>query len=148
MRTMCVLLLVVCLASCVHTAIAPVADPNGVPVVVRVPGAKVGKKATPEQIAAIDRKVEQEVVGKTEEGKPDPAIISIGPVGFYGDMTTKSGEKFVGYVPLIMIRSTYPADVVDRVAGRIAVAYYRAAKKHYKVIPVTDLKNRPEKQKP
>ncbi len=150
MKVLFALLSAVFLSSCVHTAIAPVATPQGVPVVIRIPGARVGVKAKPEQIAAIDSKVEQAIVGKSGQAETakDPAIIAAGPVGFFGDVTTRKGEKFVGYSPAIVIRSTYPPDAVDRVAGQVAAAYYRAAKKHFDVRPITDFANKPSKPKP
>jgi len=137
------------LSSCVHTALSPVSSPEGVPVVVRVPGTRAGQKVDRSRIAAIDKKVEQEIAGKTAPGgKPDPRIIGIGTIGIYGDVKTKKGESFVGYAPSVVVRSTYPAEAVDRAAGLAAAAYYRAAKKHYTLIPVTDLAEKPRPKKP
>lgn len=148
MKVLSALLSVLFLSSCIHTAIAPVANPQGVPVVVRVPGVRAGQKATPAQIAAIDKKVEQTILGKSTPAKPDPAIIEAGALGFYGDVKTKQGERFVGYMPAVFIRSTYPPEAVDRAAGQAAAAYYRGAKKHYQLTPISDLQSQPKKPKP
>ncbi len=143
-----VLLVGVFLSSCVHTAISPVANPEGVPVVVRVPGARPGQKAPQTLIAAINAKVDKELAGNSPQEKPDPGIIGIGTVGIVGDMKKKGGEEFVGYAPMIVIRSTYPAETVDRATALTAAAYYRAAKKHFQLIPVTELASKPQAKKP
>lgn len=148
MKIPLVLFTTVFLSSCVHTAFSPVANPEGVPVVIRVPGARAGKIVDRKQIAAIDNKVEQEISGKSAAGKPDPRIVGIGTIGAYGDVKTKKGERFVGYLPMIVVRSTYPPEMVDRATALTAAAYYRAAKKHYTVVPISDLAEKPQKTKP
>lgn len=152
MKFLTVFLTAVFLSSCVHTAVAPVANPQGAIVVLRVPGVKVGKKPTEAQVAAINKKVENafpDVPAPPEGGAAvDPGIIDLRIIGFATDMETKRGEKFVGYVPMIVVRSTYPPDAVDRAAAMTAGAYYRAAKKHYDLIPITDLKTKPKNPKP
>lgn len=147
MKSQLVLLLSALLCSCVHTSLAPVANPQGLPVVIRVPGAKVGQKVDPERIAAIDRKVDREITGKNQPQIQDPAILDARTIGFVGDMKTKRGLKFVGYAPFILIRSTYPAELVDRAAGQAAAAFYRGAKKHYELIPVSELETKSPKPK-
>ncbi len=147
MKSQLVLLLSALLCSCVHTSLSPVANPQGVPVVIRVPGAKVGQKVAPERIAAIDKKVDREITGKNQTPINDPAIIDARTIGFVGDMKTKSGRKFVGYAPFILIRSTYPSELVDRAAGQAAAAFYRGAKKHYELIPASDIDTKSPKPK-
>lgn len=151
MKILLLLLPVLFLSSCVHTAIAPVATPEGVPVVIRVPGARWGKEVNADRIAVIDLKVDKEIakqIGSVGEVKKDPAILAAGPVGFYGDVRSKRGEKFIGYAPMIFIRSTYPPEAVDRAAAQLAAAYYRAAKKHFQVIPITEIASKPTEKKP
>lgn len=127
---------------------SPVASPAGVPVVIRVPGVKAGQKAKQEQISAINQRVEKELARNAPATKPDPRILTVGTVGPVGDVKSKKGERFVGYMPVVVVRAAYPAEAVDRAAGLIAAAYYRAAQKHYKVVPVTELANQPRKTKP
>lgn len=112
--------------------------------VIRVPGARVGEEVSKERVMAIDQKVEKEFTGKGDQSQPDPGIVAIGTVGVVGDVKTKRGEKFVGYMPLIVLRSVYEPEQVDRAAARIAAAYYRAAKKHYRLIPITEIESKPQ----
>ena len=146
-KSVFVLLSGVLLSSCVHTALAPVSTPDGVPVVIRVPGVRVGQNPTTAQIGVIDAKVSQDLKKDSAPEKPDPAILGVGSVGRYGEVTTKRGEKFVGYMPFVVVRSTYPPEVVERAAGMAAAAYYRSAKKHFQVVPLTDLKTKPKQVK-
>jgi hypothetical protein len=146
MKKPLVLLAAALLSSCVHTAIAPVASPDGVPVVIKIPGVRAGQKAERYQISALESKIQKGMIGNSAPVKPDPAVVSIGTVGKIGEVTTKRGEKFVAYAPLIVIRSTHPEEAVDRAAGLTAAAYYRSAKKQFQVIPVTELAASPKKK--
>lgn len=151
MKLVLVFLAAAFLSSCVHTAVAPVANPQGAIVALRVPGVKVGKKPTEAQVTAINKKVENafpDVPASGGSAGADPRILDLKIIGFATDMETKRGQKFVGYIPMIVVRSTYPPDAVDRAAAITAAAYYRAAKKHYDLIPVTDLKTKPKNPKP
>ncbi len=69
-------------------------------------------------------------------------------MGKYGEVITKRGEKLPVYLPFIVVSSTYPPEMVDRAAGQLAAAYYRAAKKRYQMVPMTELKEQPETNKP
>ena len=139
-----------CLVSCVHTAIAPVCTPEGVPAVIRVPKARYGEKAKPEVVKAMDEKIAKNLAspGAPPSSPPQPVTGStqIGVVGIVGDVKTKKGERFVGYSPMIVIRSTLPADQIDRAAGVIAANWYRSAKKSYDVYPITDFADAPKKK--
>lgn len=134
--------------SCVHTAVSPVANPEGVPVVIRVPGVRAGEKPSAEKIQKIDQKVNQEITKNMPTAPEDPGIIMMGTLGAVGDVKTKRGEKFVGYMPLIVIRSIYDPEIVDRAAAKVAAAYYRAAKKHYQLVPFSEIESKPKTAKP
>jgi len=105
-----------------------------------------GQKATVAQLTAIDKKVDKGMAASPEAPARDPRILDARMVGVVGDMTTKSGRRFFGYAPFILIRSTYPAEVVDRAAGLAAAAAYRSAKKSYELIPITDIADKPKKK--
>ncbi|GAA5119931.1 hypothetical protein JIN84_21095 [Luteolibacter yonseiensis] len=148
MKHALVLLCAALLPSCIHTSVAPVANPEGVPVVIRIPGVRPGQKPAKEHIAAMEKKIEEGIVGKSAPAKPDPAVLAMGTIGRFGEVRTKRGEKFAAYAPMVVIRSTYPEEMVDRAAGLTAAAYYRSAKKHFQVTPVTELASPPPKNKP
>lgn len=138
------------LVSCVHTAIAPICTPEGAQAVIRIPGVRHGQKATPEDLAKVDQKIAKGLVvpgtSNSETPEKSPGSTEIGLIGLYGDVTTKQGERFVGYCPMVVIRSTLPADQVDRAAGVLAAASYRSAKKSYEVRPLSDFVENPKKK--
>jgi hypothetical protein len=137
------------LSSCVHTAIAPICTPEGAQAVIRIPNARYGEKVSPEALRAVDEKIEKGIIlpgGGSQSSKPDPGFTQAGLIGLYGDVKTKRGERFVGYCPVVVIRSTLPAAQVDRAAGVIAASSYRSAKKSFQVIPITDLVENPKKK--
>ena len=56
MKWLLLLILALGLASCTHTALAPLTTPGGVPIAIRVPGVPAGGQARPSQVLAIDEK--------------------------------------------------------------------------------------------
>ncbi len=137
-----------CLTSCVHTALAPVCTPEGAPAVIRIPGLRYGQKPAPSDLKKIFDKVEKklEIPGAHDAPQQNTGLTEIGAVGIFGDVETKKGERFVGYMPMIIIKSTLPAEQVDRAAGVLAAGFYRSALKSYEVCPITDLVKKPDKK--
>lgn len=153
MKLLVVLSCLLCLVSCSHTAIAPVCTPEGTPAVVRIPKARYGKEVEPEALKsvleAIGEPLKEPGSAAPEASAAGRGIAEVGLVGPYGDVKTKKGGRFVGFFPVVVIRSTLPPDQVDRAAGILAAACYRSAKKSFDVYPTSDLLDKPKpKPKP
>jgi hypothetical protein len=144
MNRLLVLLLACVCASCVHTAAAPMATPSGEPAVIRVPGVAKGQQAKPSQLLAIDEQLLEGVTAETLvwryfpdlEGKVSAEATLMGIVG---DLETKGGREFHGYVPIIVLRANAPAARVEAAAARMAVDLYARAKKISEVYRLSQL---------
>jgi hypothetical protein len=134
-----------CLSSCVHTAIAPVCTPEGAQAVIRIPGLRYGQRPTPSDLQKVSQTVEKklDIPGANTRQQKDTGLTKVREIVIFGDAETKKGERFVGYMPTIVMQSTLPAEQVDRAAGVLAAGFYRSALKSYKVFPVTDLAQKP-----
>lgn len=150
MKYWTLLVCTLCLVSCVHTAVAPVCTPEGVPAVVRIPNARHGDKVNPAVVNAMNDKIDKGLVPpgmpSAEPAKPVGGSTQVAIMWFASDFTTKKGERMMGYVPMVAIRSSLPADQVDRAAGVIAAAWYRSADKRYDVYPISNFVKQPQKK--
>jgi len=143
-RLLPLLLLACCLASCVHTAAAPMSTPSGEPAAMRVRGVAKGRQAMPSQLLAIDEQLLAGVTAETLvwryfpdlEGKVSAEATLMGIVG---DLETTSGKQFHGYVPIVVLRANAPAARVEEAAARMAVDLYARAKKISEVYPLSQL---------
>jgi hypothetical protein len=149
MKWLLLLILALGLASCTHTALAPIASPAGVPIAIRVPDVPVGGKARPSQLLAIDEELLKGMTRETLIWKYFPELEGRGAadvslVGVFGEVTTKRGKQIQIYVPLLMMEADAPAARVDEAATRMGRDLYQRAKKTYEIYPVTDIANAPE----
>lgn len=148
MKEVLTLLLALCLASCVHTAAAPVSTPSGEPVAIRVPGVPTGASAKPSQLMAIDEQLLDGVTSETLVWRYFPDLegrvtARATLVGVVGEVITKRGRTIHAYVPIVVLQSDAPAPRVEDAAKRMAVDLYRRAKKTYDVYPLSQIADNP-----
>lgn len=144
-------LIAVGLASCVHTALAPLSTPKGEPVVISVPGVPKGGKAKPSQLMAIDEKLMEGITPDTLVWKYFPELEGHGRaqaqlMGVVGEVRTKRGEAIYAYLPLVALQAPAPASRVEDAANKLAADLYQRAKKTCQVYPVSQIADLPKKQ--
>ena len=149
MRHVITLLFALFLASCAHTAIAPVSSPSGEPVLIGVRDVPKGSKPKRSQIMAINETLMEGMTPQTLiwkyfpelEGKGDAAVTVVGVVG---EAKTKSGKVIDAYVPLVVMRATAPPARVEEAAAKMGADLYRRAKKAGDVYPASQIADRPK----
>ncbi|WP_353565442.1 hypothetical protein [Haloferula sargassicola] len=155
MRLLLVLLTSLILASCYHTAVAPLSSPGGQLVVVEIPGARPGRKNPDKVILDANEKLSSPFHARGWPLKyfsdfslsDDGAEVAV--LSPFGDMETKSGREFVGALPIIALRSTKSAESTENALRAVVADVYRNARKQgLRPIPVDDLKEQPEEAKP
>ncbi len=149
MRHVITLLFAVFLASCAHTAIAPVSTPSGEPVIIGIRGVPKGGEPKRSQVMAINETLLEGTTPETLiwkyfpelEGKGDAAVIVTGLVG---EAKTKSGKTIAAYVPLVVMRATAPPARVEEAAAKMGADLYRRAQKAGDVYPISQIADRPK----
>lgn len=149
MRHAILSLLVFVIASCAHTAVAPVSTPGGEAVVIRIPGVPKGGEVKRSQVMAIEEQLMDGLTGDTLiwryfpelEGKGEAAATVIGAVG---ETRTKKGESFHAYLPLVVVHATAPVERVEEAAAKMAVDLYKKVRKTADVYPMSQLAERPK----
>ena len=136
------------LASCTHTALAPITNPAGVPIAIRVPDVPIGGKARPSQLLAIDEKLLEGVTPETLIWKYFPELEGRGSaaaalVGVVGEVKIKGGKRVHVYVPLVAMQADAPAARVDEAATKMGRDLYQRAKKTCEVYPVSEISDTP-----
>lgn len=116
--------------------------------VIEVPNAKVGTQTPQSKILAIDETMITALKGKPvtlayfPQADGTSEIAELRTFGVFGDLETKSNRKFVGYAAFVMIQSTQPQDQVDRAAAQAASDFYQVAKRNYKLVPASQLREK------
>lgn len=148
MKWLLLLTLVLGLGSCTHTALAPITNPAGVPVAIRVPDVPLGGQARPSQVMAIDEKLLEGVTRETLVWKYFPELEGRGSadatlVGVVGEVKTKSGKRIHIYLPIVAMQADAPAARVDEAAMKMGRDLYQRAKKTCEVYPVSEIADAP-----
>ena len=148
MKWLLLLILVLGLPTCTHTALAPITTPAGVPIAIRVPDVPVGGKARPSQLLAIDEKLLEGVTPETLVWKYFPELegrgsAAAGLVGVVGEVRIKGGKRVHIYVPLVAMQADAPAARVDEAATKMGRDLYQRAKKTCEVYPVSEIADAP-----
>lgn len=135
-----------CSSSITRTAV-PLTDPQGVPVAVKIQGVPPGTEPKLSQIMALAEGLIEHVDGNTVKEKYIPGfdagngdVFALVVDGLHGSLTTKRGESFVGYVPVLKIGVNRPAAEADQIAKRISADVYRHAKRKYDVYSQSELR--------
>jgi hypothetical protein len=150
MKWLLLLMLALGLASCTHTALAPITTPGGVPIAIRVPDVPVGGEARPSQVMAIDEKLLEGMTRETLIWKYFPELEGRGSVdaalvGVVGEVETKRGKRIHIYLPLVAMRADAPASRVDEAATRMGRDLYQRAKKTCEIYPLSEISNAPSR---
>lgn len=142
------LALIVCLlcSSCYQSAMSPLTNANGTPVVIEVGGVKSAsqlKKST--QMAVLETLSQKsnspDKIQRYFPGQDVNKIQAECIVGFiYGNCRLKSGKEFVGLTPAVGIRAKAPQDQVEQAARAAAVDVYQLARSNYSIHSMNDLK--------
>lgn len=148
MKWLLLLTLVFGLASCTHTALAPITTPAGVPIAIRVPDVPLGGKARPSQVLAIDEKLLEGVTSETLVWKYFPELegrgsAEAGLVGVLGEVKIKGGKRVHIYLPLVAMQADAPASRVDEAATKMGRDLYQRAKKTCEIYPVSEIADAP-----
>lgn len=148
MKWLLLLTLALGLASCTHTALAPITTPAGVPIAIRVPDVPVGGKARPSQVLAIDEKLLEGVTPETLIWKYFPELegrgsADAGLVGVVGEVKTKGGKRIHIYLPLVAMQADAPAARVDEAATKMGRDLYQRAKKTCEIYPLSEISDAP-----
>jgi hypothetical protein len=148
MKWLLLLILALGLASCGHTALAPITTPSGVPVAIRVPDVPVGGEARPSQVLAIDEKLLEGVTSETLIWKYFPELegrgtASVVLVGVVGEVETKRGKRIHIYLPLVAMEADAAAARVDEAAAAMGRDLYQRAKKSFEVYPLSEISDQP-----
>jgi hypothetical protein len=149
MRHVITLLLAVFLASCAHTAVAPVSNRSGEPVVIGIRDVPKGGEPKRSQVMAINETLLEGTTPETLvwkyfpelEGRGQAAVVVTGLVG---EATTKSGKKIHAYIPFVVMRATAPAGRVEEAAANFGADIYGRAQKAGDVYPLSQIAKRPE----
>jgi hypothetical protein len=151
MKKIALLLSLFCLNSCVHTAITPLANPSGSPVVIKVPNTSINKLPRKSQLIAINENMSEASHNRQALQRYFPGIepseirTQWDAIGITGTTKTKKGQAFVFYLPLVILKSNQSDEVSDKAVVLLAKDFYREAKKHYEVIPISDLEKKPKR---
>jgi hypothetical protein len=148
MKWLLLLMLAFGLASCTHTALAPITNPAGVPIAIRVPDVPLGGKARPSQVLAIDEKLLDGVTPETLIWKYFPELEGRGSaaaalVGVVGEVRIKGGKTIHIYLPLVAMQADAPAARVDEAATKMGRDLYQRAKKTCEIYPVSEISDAP-----
>jgi hypothetical protein len=150
MKWLALLLLALGLASCSHVALAPITNPAGVPIAIRVPDVPVGGQARPSQVLAIDEKLLEGVTRETLIWKYFPELEGRGSadvtlVGVVGEVRTKAGKPIHIYLPLVAMQADAPASRVEEAATKMGRDLYQRARKTCEIHPVSEIANAPSR---
>lgn len=135
------------LCSCLHTSVAPVANRSGVPVVIKIAGAKPWSEPRTSDVQRIIEDLMEGTPKSRPERKyfqhPDspPVTGGAGVVGKTGTAILRNGDKAVVYFPLAVIKANRPPAECDQAVTQLARQFYDNAKKRYVTIPITELKD-------
>ncbi len=148
MKWLSLLILALGLASCTHTALAPITTPAGVPIAIRVPDVPPGGQARPSQVLAIDEKLLEGVTRETLIWKYFPELEGRGSadatlVGVVGEVRTKRGRQIHIYLPLVAMEADAPAARVDEAATKMGRDLYQRAKKTCEIYPLSEISDAP-----
>jgi hypothetical protein len=148
MKWLLLLILALGLASCGHTALAPITTPAGVPVAVRIPDVPVGGQPRPSQVLAIDEKLLEGVTSETLIWKYFPELEGRGTaavtlVGVVGEVQTKRGKRIHIYLPLVAMKADASAARVDEAAAAMGRDLYQRARKTCEVYPLSEISDQP-----
>ena len=151
MRHGITLLFAVFLASCAHTAVAPVSSPSGEPVLIGIRNVPKGEKPKRSQVMAINETLLEGMTHQTLiwkyfpelEGKGTADVMVLGPVG---KAKTKSGKTIDAYVPIVAIRATAPPARVEEAAAKMGADLYRRAQKAGDVYPASQIVKSPKEE--
>jgi len=149
MRHVISLLLALFLASCAHTAVAPVSTPSGEPVLIGIPNVPKGEKPKRSQVMAINETLLEGMTHQTLIWKYFPELEGKGDakatvLGLVGQVKTKKGKVIDAYVPLVAIRATAPPARVEEAAAKMGADLYRRAQKAGDVYPASQIADRPK----
>jgi hypothetical protein len=154
MKKIALLLSLIFLNSCVHTAVTPLANPSGVPVVIKVPNTPANELPRKSQLLAINENMSdashnRQALQRYFPGmEPSDIRTQWDAIGLTGITKTKKGQLFAFYFPIVILRSNQSDEVSDKAVVLLAKDFYREAKKRYEVIPITDLEKNPKKATP
>ncbi len=148
MKWLLLLILALGLASCGHTALAPITTPAGVPIAIRVPDVPVGGEARPSQVLAIDEKLLEGVTSETLIWKYFPELegrgtASVALVGVVGEVRTKAGKRIHIYLPLVAMEADASPARVDEAAAAMGRDLYQRAKKTCEIYPLSEISDQP-----
>lgn len=154
MKLLLPVLLAAVLTSCsssIRRTVVPLTDPRGVPVAVKIQGVPPGTEPKLSQIMALAEGLVENVDANTVKEKYIPGfdagngdVFALVVEGPYGSLTTKRGERFVGYAPFLKIGLNRPAAEVNQIAKRISADVYRHAKRKYSVYSQSELRKVPQ----
>jgi hypothetical protein len=143
------LALTLSLCSCTHTSLAPVANRSGVPVLIKIAGAKPG---TPPRLSEMFRISEELLAGipnknlaqkyfPHSEHPPTDARAKI--LWKAGSFPLRNGHEVMALFPMAVITANCSPLECDQAATLLGADFYDRAKKSYVLIPITELNNTP-----